>query len=481
MADAEIEILIKAVDQMSGTLNSIEGTLEKTQKNIQKTTDNTSRSFDKQMGSLLVLGQAAGTVEHIQSSYVNLQLRLENASERVANAQDRLRKAQYNLSKVQKNTSATAEDLAEANQDVESATRSLTISQNNLARAHNQVMGTYINIGVQVISLTRQMPLLIAEVRSLTIESLAFAATPLWGTLIAIGLVVTAVTLTVNAQKKAFEEVTAAEENYKASTEALKSVQKSMTDEIGKTESALINLNERYASFAGYQSQTEKELIAQRDQLIVKQKQYQEKIGYSGGRTVFDVEIDKIQNQIDLETAKRTARQSTFDLETTNMSIMAGKYAEQEAYMKMPFEKQLEYFKTTYHTEFLAELDKINAELLAKERSAAQSVADAWNKANQAKAKAVGISRMIETLSFMPVLGGMPVAPIGKNKGMMDFISRPGQEPISFSSDDTIIGTKGGLGGYTIIVEGDVYGYDDFKRKVDRAMYDSLKNKMGQI
>ena len=46
-----------------------------------------------------------------------------------------------------------------------------------------------------------------------------------------------------------------------------------------------------------------------------------------------------------------------------------------------------------------------------------------------------------------------------------DFVMRPGQEPISFSSQDTIIGVKnpgslGGGGGMTVNINGDIYGTD---------------------
>lgn len=45
------------------------------------------------------------------------------------------------------------------------------------------------------------------------------------------------------------------------------------------------------------------------------------------------------------------------------------------------------------------------------------------------------------------VVGGIGGALVGSGKVQNDFISRPGQAPVSFSPNDTIVGTKGGLPG----------------------------------
>ena len=76
MPDNQVEILIKAVDEASDTLKRIEKTVNDTQKNVSKNVENTSKSFTEQTGNLLVLGNAAGRVESIFSSYGNMQLRL---------------------------------------------------------------------------------------------------------------------------------------------------------------------------------------------------------------------------------------------------------------------------------------------------------------------------------------------------------------------------------------------------------------------
>lgn len=178
MNENEIAIIVSLQDKMTEGFNKIQDTLEKGNKVIRKQTEQTSKTFDKQMGSLLVLGNAANSVDNIFSSYQNMQLRLENASERVANAQDRLSDAQYNLNKLSKSGTASASELAKAQQDVERASRGMTIAQNNQARANNMVIGTYITMGIQVINLTKSMPILIAQMKGLVATANLLALTP---------------------------------------------------------------------------------------------------------------------------------------------------------------------------------------------------------------------------------------------------------------------------------------------------------------
>lgn len=161
MADATIEILIQAVDEMSATLKKIEGNMEDFSKESKKQSESISQGFNRTTGNLIALGNAAGAVDNIFSSYQNQQIRVENASERLANAQDRLRDANYNLNKIMNNSESTAEDLAHAQDQVTSATRGLTIAQNNMQRVQGQVLGTMINIGVQTISLIGSIPQLV--------------------------------------------------------------------------------------------------------------------------------------------------------------------------------------------------------------------------------------------------------------------------------------------------------------------------------
>jgi exonuclease VII small subunit len=60
------------------------------------------------------------------------------------------------------------------------------------------------------------------------------------------------------------------------------------------------------------------------------------------------------------------------------------------------------------------------------------------------------------------------------NYPQQDFISRPGQQPVSFSSDDTIIGMKNQRGSKEIIINIDnVYGINE--RQISQALYERFK------
>jgi hypothetical protein len=228
LADSEISILIKAVDEATATIKKVESTIENSNKNIQKQTLKTTDAFSGQIKTLMALGNIASGVDNIFSSYTNLQLRLENATERVTGAQERLIAAEEKLrdvqqgnkrilmdleklnleesrtiSKLEKDKRSLAnmekgivlpttqryrdllqevqdeelklkdiqltisekrqkqnQDLVTAQRDVEAANRSLTISENNLARANNQVIGTYINMGTQALSVVASLNML---------------------------------------------------------------------------------------------------------------------------------------------------------------------------------------------------------------------------------------------------------------------------------------------------------------------------------
>lgn len=160
MSDAEVQILIQAVDNVSKVMQNIEKTLDSSNKQIKKQTENTSEAFKEQTGKLIKLGQSVQTVDNIFDNYQNMQIRIENATERVNGATDRLADAQYNLSEVMKSGTASAEDIANAQRQVESAQRGLIVSTNNLTRANNEVIGTMINMGIQSASLIAMNPIL---------------------------------------------------------------------------------------------------------------------------------------------------------------------------------------------------------------------------------------------------------------------------------------------------------------------------------
>jgi len=197
MSESEIKIIVKAVDDASATL-----------KQVENSTLSAMDTFQKQTTALISLGNAAASVDSIFDSYQNMQGRVENASIRVEEAQKNLRDAQYRLNKVLKDGKSDAEDIAKAQDDVATSANRVKIAQNNQERANNQVLGTYINMGVQITTLLGSLPTLIKTVGFLTttawasIPALAaqaagflaitIAGAPLWVILLAIIAAVTA-------------------------------------------------------------------------------------------------------------------------------------------------------------------------------------------------------------------------------------------------------------------------------------------------
>lgn len=207
MADEQINILIKAVDEATAAINNVNKNIQNFSKESKKQTESLGQSFTKLQGDLLVLGNAAASVDRIFSSYTNLQLRLENATERVTGAQERLADAQKTLTRLQQDGEASAEDLEDAQLAVDRATRGLTVSQNNLAKAQGAVVGTYINMGIQSLVLLGSIPSLIKAfvgfgttlfttvVPALTATTIAGA--PLWAIILAIAAAIAGIILII--------------------------------------------------------------------------------------------------------------------------------------------------------------------------------------------------------------------------------------------------------------------------------------------
>jgi len=209
MEDNKVEIIIKAIDEVSATTKEIENKIAGMSKQIETSSKNMVNSFQKGIGSLIAIGNAAASVERIFSSYQNLQLRLENAAIRVEEAQKNQRDAQYNLNKVMRDGTSTAEDIAKAKDDLDTATNRVTVALNNEKRAHGQILGTYIQMGVQVAVLVASLPALWTGIVGLTTAawasvpalggmaagflSISIAGAPLWIVLTAIIAAVAAV------------------------------------------------------------------------------------------------------------------------------------------------------------------------------------------------------------------------------------------------------------------------------------------------
>jgi len=496
MADTEMQILITAVDNVSATMNRIEKKLENSNKNIQKQTDKTANAFDKQMGSLLVLGQAANTVDNIFSSYQNLQIRVENSTERLANAQDRLRKAQYNLTKVQQDTSKSALDIANAQADVESANRGLIISQNNLARSNNMVLGTYISIGIQTATLIRQLPILIIEIKALTASSLAFVATPLGASMVALGASIAIVTYQTSQLNKQQEEINKINEESVTNIKAIADAYKSLYDNTSRTERSVKGINSAIAEMYGFSGNlvSEKEAtmlvsIAEGEKKISDLRATRaQQISSGYDITIIDAQIAKIQEEQDvLQTrydTEITAANNVFnaqnvlrtskELADTNSQKRINEfynksYTEQLTFMKDVYYKTLNDIK---QADFNADMSRLN-DLISKQRELNEARAQSYAQSNILKeALDKAPTALVNTINN--ALG------IGSSKSKNDFVSRPGQAPISFSKDDTLIGVKdvNSLGGrgMTLIIEGNIYGTDP--DEMAEALYDKLRRKI---
>ena len=170
MAENEIQILIKAVDEATATLKNIEKSVADNGKKIQEHNVSLGNSFQNVTNTLLAVGNAAQAVDRIWSSYQNMQIRLENASLRVESAQDRVADVQLKLNRLVRDGKMGSDDYQDAQKELERANRGLTISENNLQKAQNAVVGTYISIGLQVTSLIRSLPVLIGQINATTIS-----------------------------------------------------------------------------------------------------------------------------------------------------------------------------------------------------------------------------------------------------------------------------------------------------------------------
>lgn len=98
----EIAILIKAVNEASGTLQKVQKDTDSLAKNSVKANKSLGESFKAVQGAMLNLGQVAQGIHNIFEIQQNKTRRLENATDRLENAQIRLKNATKDLSKAYK-------------------------------------------------------------------------------------------------------------------------------------------------------------------------------------------------------------------------------------------------------------------------------------------------------------------------------------------------------------------------------------------
>lgn len=469
MAESEIQILIRAVDEVSATMKRIESNLEKSNKAIQDSNKQTMKTWNDQVGGLLVLGQAVQSVDNIFSAYTNLQLRLENATERVNGAQDRLAKAQRNLAKVQRDVNASSEDLADAQQEVTAASRGLTVAQNNLAKANNAVFGTYIQMGLAAGQLIASLPTLIKTVRSLeiTVGSFTLTAGPLIASLLAIGVVVGVIVGVYGEYKRIVEETNAAQQASVENITNLSAAFKELYDNAKRTRDAVSQVKSALMGFAGGQSEEEAELLAR----IAEQEHELAEARLSGN----EAEIRSAENSLErsqlLYEAKFASQQKVNEALINLESIRAQRTNEEQQkindFARLSYEEQLTFLKDTFYAQlrelkdadFQTDLSNVNT-LISKQHELNKAIAEG-------EAASSNLGNIIDSF-FRRLLGG------GKNKSSTttvgDAIIRPDGSVIQTDPRDTLIAAKdlgasfggmgGGSGGLTVVIEGNVYGTD---------------------
>lgn len=493
MADAEIQILVSLKDEMTAGFERIQSTLEKGNKSIQKQTEITSKSFTEQMGSLLVLGQAASTVDNIFSSYTNLQLRLENATERVTGAQDRLAEAEYRLKKVTNDASSTTDDIKNAERQLEAASRGLTIAQNNIARANNQVIGTFISMGLQVTTLIAQMPVLIKTLKELAVAAgIAEAALgPIGWAILAIGAAITVFSMANSEYKKQLEEAKAIEDAKVNTLKNLEQAFSDLGDKVKETEYAVDSASKALNSFFGVdiekginaQSEAAKKLaseIADQELKLAELRAGKKVEGVNPLGIEFEqAKLDKLKVLYEAEvTAKDNALKAQVELTRVHeLSVTESQNRINDFYNKS-YQEQLTFLKDVFYTELkkaTTEYHDLKMQQISDEINKLAELEEATRKAESARSAQVGFSFTKNT--------NAPGFSITQNKKVGDAIIRPNGQVIETDPRDTLLAMKdvdssiGKMrGGITIYITGDNYGVN--AKDISRELLRELTNKV---
>lgn len=506
MPDAEIEVIIKVIDEMSDKLKNIEATVKNTAETTNKQTQIMSQGFTDTTDKLLAIGNAASAYDRIQSTAINTQIRLENATDRVRNAQDRLEDAQRNLIKVQNDNNSSLEDIANAQREVDRSTRNLAISQNNLKRVHESLTGTYINIGIQTIQLIAAVPKLITIYKDLTstINTLNIAQAIMKGLSnpIALGIGLAAAAAGVMAIKnimasESTDELSASQQNMIGSIN-------NATDGINNQVNSLDNLDQKLMKMAGISFEGEDKLKGQIN--TVKNTLAEQKLKYNELTNIaynFDTEEGRREaSRIEEERANLTVsiRQKEAELKRLT-ELYRSSYEERrniaEEAIKDGSIKEAEFQNTITSiqgTELGNRLEQIH-NFAVNARNELQPVYDLQVKIASFNYTAGGTkiskgTQVISPPSFKADINPVPNFSLGdlfkgnstyigaNTTRMNDFVMRPGQGPVSFSKDDTLIGVKdvNTLGnGVTINIE-NVYGINPSQLSV--ALKKELSTKL---
>lgn len=447
MPETSIEILIRAVDEVSATTKRIEDSIGSMSKEVEKQTKSVSMSFEEQIGIIVSLGSAVASVDRIFDSYSNLQLRLENATERVNGAEDRLAKAQYNLNKVVKSGTATLEDINEAQRDVESSTRSLTIAQNNLERSQNAVLGTYINIGLQLLNLIVAVPKIVSAINAWrqSEQGLNIIRT--------IGLALTnPIVLGIGLAAAAIAVLTINEMQATASANDLNNSQ------IGMSTSLQTTNTEIYAQVDAINalSSASQEIVNQNTIWIDSAKKVRDE-----NKVTYDAIMASVQREKDLrligkidEANKEKIIQS--ELYATYLESQKNFNAKVEEYAKVAFDAQMKRLNDL--------LTKYTEVITAQNKVFGTGATPGMGAGGGGTIMNMGTKNTIPNYSFN----------VTKVK---DAIVKPNGQIIETDPNDTIYASKNGMGGgIAIYITGNIYGTDP--DEIAEALADKLRTKV---
>lgn len=476
MADAEIEVLIKVVDEMSGKLTDIEGRIDNYQKANQNASEAVTKSWQDQMTGLIALGNAAQSVDNIFSSYQNLQLRLENAAERVTGAQERLEDAQEKLNRLMKDGSAKASDLADAQKEVDRASRSLTIAENNQARAQNMIVGAYINMGVQTMVLIGSIPKLVVAIKALTVASMEFIVTPIGAALAAVAAVAVIVTTAYIEQKNAVENLKKSNDDFFEGLNKLADAQTRLNDKANIMREAYSQALSAIRGILGVQTQEELDAIAKSKKAnydLIKAKS-------EGADDYTIIRLERIKEEADAELSLMQAKEDSLQAEVAANEAKLEPLNEIQqraaALQKMPYEIALEYLQNTFIVEYNNAMQQITSDLQTEVN---KQIAE-LGRLEQARARAysgqptTALGRGLDSF-FMGAISANNRAAIAKKGG--DFIITKTGQFIESSPDDTIMAMKNPRGGGGIVINIDsVYGMNP--RELSRELCKELNKKI---
>lgn len=482
MAEEKIQILIEAVDEATAVLRKIEDQVTNSGKAIVRSQEQTKKSFEVSTESLLAVGNAAESVDRIFSSYENLQLRLENASERVANAQDRLRDAQYKLHKTQQDASASAEDVANAQQNVEAASRGLTISQNNLARANNAAIGTYISMGVGIVELSVSIGKFItwinaarkAEELGNIVRAIGLAL--LNPIALALGLAAAAAGIYALKQMQATDAST----KFNESQGATKTSVDSTTDALRAQKDAIDALSGKADEALSVQS-PEEVAAAQK---IHDQKAKIRDLELNQIRSGKTKEVEASANAISSEKALLANMQKDFDLRYTQDRALQKEQKdliEKDASVHYSNLGQISYDSHAYMekviTDFRIAVNNQYQQVIDKQAAIASfnNVYSGKGSANPFTGGAI-MSTNKPYNAGNDVIAKLGLTPKGK---ITDGIVKSDGSFIQTDPSDTIMAMKdpGRMGGgMTIIIEGNIYGTNP--DEMASALYDKIRRKI---